>query len=97
MCSTIRQDHKERKEINSYMGKIGILFDLDGTLWDACAGIAAAWEEYIRIYEPAWYERGVRITPETVHVACGKTMDLFTATLLHQLHKEEQERLYHPC
>lgn len=79
------------------MGKKGIIFDLDGTLWDACAGIAASWDEYVRLYEPEWYAKGVRVKEETVRAACGKTMDIFTAMLLHQLPPEEQRRLYEPC
>ena len=27
--------------------KKGILFDLDGTLWDACREIACSWNEYL--------------------------------------------------
>ncbi len=83
--------------INSNEKKPGIIFDLDGTLWDACAGIAAAWTEYLRLYEPEWYEKDVRISEQTVRGACGKTMDLFTAALLHELPEEEQKRLYGPC
>ena len=79
------------------MEERGIIFDLDGTLWDACAGIAAAWDEYVRLYESAWYEKGVRVKEETVRAACGKTMDIFTAMLLHQLPESEQKRLYEPC
>ena len=77
--------------------KKGIIFDLDGTLWDSCAGIAAAWDEYMRLYEPDWYAKGVRVREETVRAACGKTMDIFTAMLLHQLPESEQKRLYEPC
>ena len=82
---------------NNKPGRPGILFDLDGTLWDACSSIAAAWEEYVRLYEKEWYSKGVRISVESVYEACGKTMDVFTSILLHQLPEEEQKRLYHPC
>ena len=27
--------------------KKGVIFDLDGTLWDACAAIADSWNEYL--------------------------------------------------
>ena len=79
------------------MPKNGIIFDLDGTLWDSCAGIASSWEEYIQLHEPQWYEKGVRVSEEVVRRACGKTMDIFTSMLLHQLPEEEQRRLYRPC
>ena len=79
------------------MKKNGIVFDLDGTLWDSCRGIASAWEEYIRLFEPEWYAKGVRVEEEIVRAACGKTMDIFTSMLLHQLPEEEQKRLYEPC
>lgn len=61
----------------------GILFDLDGTLWDATAQIAAAWNEIIaenrEILAP--YGKGQTVQAEQMRALCGKTMDAITDEL----------------
>lgn len=61
----------------------GILFDLDGTLWDATAQIAAAWNEIIaenrEVLAP--YGKGRTVRVETMRALCGKTMDAITEEL----------------
>ena len=41
------------------MNKRGLIFDLDGTLWDACPQIADSWNEYILRTAPQY---GIRRT-----------------------------------
>ena len=49
--------------------KQAIIFDLDGTLWDAAETIAPAWNGYLE-------GRGIdlRVTPELCRSCCGKTL-----------------------
>ena len=49
--------------------KDAIIFDLDGTLWDAADTVAPAWNGYLE-------SRGIglRVTPELCRSYCGKTL-----------------------
>ena len=51
--------------------KKGILFDLDGTLWDSAEGVAVSWNQAL-----ARMGYGPRATKESVHAMMGKTMDV---------------------
>jgi len=53
------------------MKKIGIILDVDGTLWDSTDGVAASWEACRRAHIP---EMAQAITGETVRSVFGKTM-----------------------
>lgn len=68
--------------------KRGIIFDLDGTLWDACASMSAAWNQCIRDKMPGCTEE---ISEETARGACGLSMDLFWKRVLEQLHLPAEE------
>lgn len=59
--------------------KKGIIFDVDGTLWDACLQIADSWNEYVRLYEPELISG--HITGELIRSLCGQTMDTFAAAV----------------
>ena len=61
----------------------GILFDLDGTLWDATAQIAQAWNEVIAGAREDLlpYGKGEPLRPEDSRALCGKTMDEITDLL----------------
>lgn len=50
--------------------KKGILFDLDGTLWDSAEGVSTAWN--LALEE---MNRPERTTEQYVHSVMGKTMD----------------------
>ena len=56
--------------------KTGIIFDLDGTLWDAAETIAPAWNGYLE-------SRGIglRMTPDSCRACCGKTLPEIAALL----------------
>ena len=74
--------------------KRGIIFDLDGTLWDSCRVMADAWMECIRIY---WPEHFRVITPAQMYSACGKTMDDFARFVLADLPEELNQAIGRKC
>ncbi|MBQ8922110.1 MAG: HAD family hydrolase [Oscillospiraceae bacterium] len=80
-----------RKEHN--IMKKGILFDLDGTLWDSSAEVTEAWNTCLR--EKAG--RPEQITTDDMHRFMGKTMDVIAAMMLPALPQEEQRRLMKLC
>ena len=61
----------------------GILFDLDGTLWDATAQIAAAWTGVIAEAREALapYGKGAPLDATDTRALCGRTMDEITDLL----------------
>ena len=60
--------------------KKGIIFDMDGTLWDSSEGVAKSWTRVVN----EEYDRARVITTKDMQKVMGKTMDkiaeiLFTA------------------
>ncbi len=74
--------------------KKGILFDLDGTLWDACREIACSWNEYLAGNVPSVKPD---LTTEDLRSACGKTMTAIGDMLFPQLEKEKRDRVTEGC
>ena len=70
----------------------GVLFDLDGTLWDSAEGVAAAWNEAL-----ALLERPERVTEEMVHSVMGKTMDVIARGMFPKETPAEADRLMAVC
>ena len=58
--------------------KQGILFDLDGTLWDSVERLTPAWNRVLGAY-------GVRVTTPQLRALMGKTAEEFAAALLPEL------------
>ena len=55
--------------------KRGIIFDLDGTMWDACETMADSYEAYVREFFPEYYAKGFSVTGEKARSVCGKPME----------------------
>lgn len=55
----------------------GIIFDMDGTLWDSAENVAKSWNKAIADYG---YER-VPITKEDMYSVMGKTMDVLASII----------------
>ncbi|MBR6101984.1 MAG: HAD family hydrolase [Ruminococcus sp.] len=71
----------------------GILFDLDGTLWDSSEQVVAAWN--LCIEEKT--DRPERFTVEDMHRFMGKTLDVIAAMMFPSLPAEEQMRIIRMC
>jgi phosphoglycolate phosphatase len=73
--------------------KKGILFDLDGTLWDSSAQVVKAWNRCIEEKT----DRPERITVADMHGYMGKTLDVIAAEMFPTLPEEEQMRIMRMC
>lgn len=73
--------------------KKGIIFDMDGTLWDSAKGVAASWTKVVKEEYPELPE----ITTEDVKSVMGKTMDVIARLLFPDLSSREQLELLDVC
>ncbi|MCR5708828.1 MAG: HAD family hydrolase [Ruminococcus sp.] len=73
--------------------KTGLIFDMDGTLWDSSEGVAASWTEKVR---ELGYDR-LAITKEDVMSIMGLTMDRIADIIFADLPKDERMRLLDLC
>lgn len=67
--------------------KKGIIFDVDGTLWDACAVIADSWNDYLKKYAS---DVDVVLTVQDIRGVMGMTMKDIADTLFPMI--EESRR-----
>ena len=65
--------------------KQGIIFDMDGTLWDSADGVAKSWTQVIHNE----YKKDMDITEADVKSVMGKTMDDWAMAVLPDLPLEE--------
>ena len=73
--------------------KKGIIFDMDGTLWDSSLQVCKAWDLAI---EKCGYSRAP-ITTEEMQGVMGKTMDQIAEILFPFVQGKEQEKLLAAC
>lgn len=74
--------------------KTGIIFDLDGTLWDACRVIAESWTQCIQENYP---EYGITLTEEDFRRTCGLTMEKIGDILFPSIPKRKRDEVTHTC
>ncbi len=72
--------------------KKGILFDLDGTLWDSAIGVADSWNHALE-----GMGRPERITAEGVHGLMGRTMDAIARAIFPDEEEEKGWRMMEVC
>ena len=73
--------------------KTGLIFDMDGTLWDSSANVAEAWNEEIR---ELGYDRKA-ITKADIMGVMGLTMDRIADIIFGDLPKDERMLLLDKC
>ena len=84
-------DHLKQKEF--YMEKTGIIFDMDGTLWDSAANVAASWTEVLKEEYPVH----PGITTPAMMAQMGKTMDKIAESLFPELSLDDALKLLDLC
>lgn len=73
--------------------KKGIIFDVDGTLWDAAVQVVDSWNEVLSAHS----EVDVRITVQEMYDNMGKTMDELGKAFFPMLSHEERMKLMKEC
>ena len=73
--------------------KQGIIFDMDGTLWDSTVGVAESWNEILK------QEKVDRapLTVEDFRGIMGKTMDVIAAKFFPDMPEKERMELLDKC
>ena len=74
--------------------KKGVIFDMDGTVWDSSEGVAKAWT--VKIHEAGYTDKFV--TKEDIQSVMGKPMDVIADTLFTYTEKgPERDALRFSC
>ena len=73
--------------------KAGIIFDMDGTLWDSADGVAKSWTEVVN----EKHDKDRVITTEDIHNIMGLTMDTIADRLFPELPPDERMKLLDDC
>lgn len=71
----------------------GIIFDVDGTLWDAAEQVVDSWNQVLSKYP----ELGVKLTVQDMNRNMGKTMDGLGEAFFPMLGHEERRKLLNEC
>lgn len=74
--------------------KRGIIFDVDGTLWDSCAVVADSWNEYLEKYAP---DVETRISESDMRGVMGLTMSDIGDALFGMVGKQRRMELTEGC
>ena len=67
-------------------GKRGIIFDMDGTVWDSSENVAKSWT--VKVHEAGFTDK--TITGADIQSVMGKPMDVIADTLFTYTQKGKQ-------
>ena len=73
--------------------KKGIIFDMDGTLWDSASGVAKSWTRVVN----AEHDKDRVITTQDIQNVMGRTMDKIAEILFPELEEKERLELIDHC
>lgn len=73
--------------------KKGIIFDMDGTLWDSADGVAKSWTEVVN----QEYDKERVITTEDIQNVMGRTMDKIAEIIFPNLDEKARLELMNHC
>lgn len=73
--------------------KQGIIFDMDGTLWDSAASVAGCWTEVLKDK----YDGMRTVTEEDLQSVMGLTMDKLAAALFPNVEDELRMQMLEDC
>ena len=73
--------------------KKGIIFDMDGTLWDSAEGVAKSWT---KVVAQKYTDQRV-ITAQEIQSVMGKTMDKLAEALFPELPEDQRLQLLEDC
>lgn len=88
---TMENEPKDKKEEGM---KKGIIFDVDGTLWDACAVVADSWNEYLERFAP---DVPTRISEADMRGVMGLTMTQIGDALFGTAEKQRRLEVTEGC
>ena len=75
-----------------YESKNGIIFDLDGTLWDSSYQVGIAWKKTFERYRV-----GVEVTKERMAVMMGRTVPEIGEAILPHIEPEKRREILKAC
>lgn len=75
------------------MKKLGIIFDMDGTLWDSAKGVAESWTVVVN----REHDKERIITEKEIQNVMGKTMDKIAEIIFPELPEKERVDLMKIC
>ena len=85
-----KRDYRDERGIDM---RKGIIFDMDGTLWDSAENVAKAWNKTLGQYGFGEYS----ITADDMYRVMGKTMDDIADELFPFVEGEERAELLEAC
>lgn len=73
-------------------GKTGVIFDLDGTLWNSAREVSIAWNEAFKRNEV-----GIDLTPEMMKITMGRTVPEIGEAMLSHIEPVRRARILKEC